>query len=114
MQLALQLIDQISADSYAPSEFEDEEKKRVLAAIDEKIAGKEIVVAEQPSESAGGQIIDLTAALRASLMAKKPAPKVSPAQPEEAAGADAVKERKGARRATPAVVEAVPRVRARK
>src|SRR5438045_5042738 len=48
LQLALQLIDQISADSYDPAAFEDEEKKRVLAAIDEQIPGKDIVVAERP------------------------------------------------------------------
>ena len=71
LQLALQLINQISADSYEPTEFEDEEKKRVLAAIDEKIAGKQIVVAQEP-EPVGGQIIDLMDALRASLATRKP------------------------------------------
>jgi DNA end-binding protein Ku len=35
LQLALQLIDQISADSYDPESFKDEEKERILAAIDE-------------------------------------------------------------------------------
>ena len=39
----MQLIDQISEDTYDPTMFEDEEKKRILAAIDEKIAGKQIV-----------------------------------------------------------------------
>ncbi|HJW10650.1 MAG TPA: Ku protein, partial [Albitalea sp.] len=78
LQLALQLIDQISAESYDPSEFVDEEKKRVLAAIDEKIAGKAIVVAEAHDEPAGGQIIDLTEALRASLKSRKPAEKTAP------------------------------------
>ncbi|MEJ7688748.1 MAG: Ku protein, partial [Variovorax sp.] len=32
LQLALQLIEQISQDSYDPAQYEDEEKKRVLAA----------------------------------------------------------------------------------
>ncbi len=72
LQLALQLIDQISAEGYEPTDFEDEEKKRVLAAIDEKIAGKQIVVSQAP-EPVGGQIIDLMDALRASLASKKPA-----------------------------------------
>ena len=35
LQLALQLIDQISEDAYDPSQYQDEEKKRVLAAIDD-------------------------------------------------------------------------------
>src|SRR5438128_5908133 len=43
LKLAMQLIDQISEDTYDPTMFEDEEKKRILAAIDEKIAGKQIV-----------------------------------------------------------------------
>lgn len=102
LQLALQLIDQISADGYDPSEFQDEEKKRVLAAIDEKIAGKAIVVAEQLAEPASGQIIDLIEALRASLLSRKPGAKAMPVP----TAAD-VKERKGAKRAT-AVTAAVP------
>ncbi len=70
LQLALQLIDQIAAESYEPADFEDEEKKRVLAAIDEKIAGKQIVVSQAP-EPVGGQIIDLMDALRASLASQE-------------------------------------------
>ena len=38
--------------AYDPTEFEDEEKKRILAAIDEKIAGKQIVaIGARPSRS---------------------------------------------------------------
>jgi DNA end-binding protein Ku len=84
LQLALQLIDQISAESYDPAEFQDDEKKRVLAAIDAKIAGQQIVVAEAP-ESGDAKIIDLTEALRASLAPRKPAAKAAPAKVAEAA-----------------------------
>ena len=79
LKLALQLIEQISVDSYDPSAFKDEEKERVKAAIDEKIAGKEIVMAEQPQSAAagGGQVIDLMEALRASLGGGKGAPRVA-------------------------------------
>jgi DNA end-binding protein Ku len=112
LQLALQLINQISADGYDPAEYEDEEKKRVLAAIDEKIAGKQIVVSAEP-EPAGGQIIDLMDALRASLASKKPAARPVPAS--AAAPASEGKERKGAKRATPAAEVSVPsRARAKK
>ncbi|MDM0059101.1 non-homologous end joining protein Ku [Variovorax fucosicus] len=68
LKLALQLIDQISQDTYDPSLFEDEEKKRILAAIDAKIAGEEIIAAEHPEDSgSSGQVIDLTQMLMASL-----------------------------------------------
>jgi DNA end-binding protein Ku len=114
LQLALQLIDQISADTYDPTEFKDEEKDRILAAIDEKIAGKQIVTSEAPEPAAGGQIIDLVEALRASLGPKKAAAK--PAVVE--AAVPAAKERKGAKRAAapqPVEVAAAPaKARARK
>ncbi len=117
LQLALQLIDQIAADSYDPAEYKDEEKARVLAAIDEKIEGKAIVVAEPAGvESADAKIIDLTEALRASLGARKAAAKAAPAAQEPP-------QRKAAKRAlasktdTAAVAEteeAAARTRARK
>lgn len=67
LKLALQLIGQISADSYEPTLFEDEEKKRILAAIDAKIAGQDVVAVSHPEDVAGGEVIDLTEMLRASL-----------------------------------------------
>jgi DNA end-binding protein Ku len=120
LQLALQLIEQISEDSYDPTEFEDEERKRILAAIDDKIAGKQIVSTEGQEPAAGGQIIDLTEALRASLAPRKAAAKAVPAPAPVAAPATpavASKDRKGAKRATTAtaaMAEAPPRARARK
>jgi DNA end-binding protein Ku len=96
LQLALQLIDQISTDSYDPTQYVDEEKKRILAAIDEKISGKQVVVAAAHEEAQGtGQVIDLMEALRASL-AKKPAAAKAAAVVAEPVAAP--KERKGAKR----------------
>ena len=115
--LALQLIDQISQDSYDPSEFKDEEKRRILAAIDEKIAGKQVVASVHAEAPSTGQVIDLMDALRASL-GKRPG-KVAPAKAASeptAIPAGALKERKAVRRA-PKVEEAVEspaRTRARK
>jgi DNA end-binding protein Ku len=83
LKLAMQLIDQISTDTYDPTLFEDEEKKRILAAIDEKIAGKQIVAQEPKEPQAGAQVIDLMEALRASL-GSGGAPKAS-AEPAKAA-----------------------------
>jgi DNA end-binding protein Ku len=97
LQLALQLIDQISTDSYDPAQYADEEKKRILAAIDEKIAGRQIVssVHEEPAGTA--QVIDLVEALRASLAKKPAAAKVPPIETQPVI---ATSERKGARRGT--------------
>lgn len=76
LQLALKLVDTIAEDEFKPDEFQDEEKARVLAAIDEKVAGKQIVASAHSEDEvvAGGQVIDLMEALRSSL-AKKPATK---------------------------------------
>ena len=124
LKLAMQLIEQISEDTYDPTMFEDEEKKRILAAIDEKIAGKQIV-ANEPHEpaSGGAQVIDLVEALRASLgkggglKGKAAAPaSTAPVKAAEPAAAQAApsKERKGVKRAAK-VEEAPPaRTRARK
>lgn len=68
LTLAKQIIEQISADSYDPTEFVDEEKQRILAAVQRKVAGKQIVTHEHPvAAPGGGQILDLMEALRASL-----------------------------------------------
>ena len=116
LSLALQLINQIAADSYDPTAFVDEEKQRILAAIDRKIAGNEIAESAAP-EPASGQIIDLMEALRASLGGKKAPAARAATEPAAAAAADAAdtKTRKGPRRAAPAESAAAPaRSRARK
>lgn len=119
LKLALQLVEQIAADTYEPEQYEDEEKNRILAAIDQKIAGKQIVAAAHPEDEAGGQVIDLMAALQASLGKAgkdKPAPaKAAPARAAVTPIAD-TKERKPVRRAakTEEVVAAPVRARAKK
>jgi len=65
LKLAMQLIDQISSDTFKPEDYEDDVKKRMLEAIAEKVEGKEISTA--PAESHGAQVIDLMQALKASL-----------------------------------------------
>ena len=116
LKLAMQLIDQISRDTYDPTMFEDEEKKRILAAIDEKIAGKHIVATEPIETGEGAQIIDLVEALRASLGRGAGKTKAVPGRAaSEPATAEALKERKGVKRAQKAEDTAAPaRVRARK
>ena len=118
LKLALQLIEQISTDTYDPTEYEDEEKKRVLAAIDEKIHGKQIVVTEHPEDAASGQVIDLMQALQASLGRKSDAKAKAAPAPKPTAKVTAIpaaKERKGALRSQKAEEAAPPtRTRAKK
>ena len=123
LQLALQLIDQISEPAYDPSQFKDEEKQRVLEAIDRKIAGQEVVAsAHAKDEPASGQVIDLMAALQASLGKKKLA---APGGAAPAAGSKSTsnvtpmpepKVRKGVKRApaVPEVASQPARTRAKK
>jgi len=124
LKLALQLIEQISADSYEPSEYEDEEKKRILAAIDAKIAGEEVVAMEHPEDRAGGEVIDLTEMLRASLSraarsgggaAAAPAKRAakSAAADADAASAQPVAPAKGAKRAPSSTAAKAPATRLR-
>ena len=74
LSLAKQLIQQISIDTYDPTQFVDEEKKRILAAVEEKIAGKQTVAPGHVHTSPQAQVVDLIAALRASLHQKPSSP----------------------------------------
>ena len=109
LQLALQLIEQISEDGYDPASYVDEEKQRILAAIDAKIAGKQVVASAHDEAPSSAQVIDLMDALRASL--GKKAAGAKPVVVEQAA--PAAKERKGAKRAAPAKAEAAAAAPAR-
>lgn len=66
LKMAKQLIEQNSVASYDATQFVDEERKRILAAVQEKIAGRQIV-APQHFHVAGGEVVDVVEALRASL-----------------------------------------------
>jgi len=104
LQLALQLIEQISQDGYDPTQYVDEEKQRILAAIDEKIAGKQVIASAPREEPSSAQVIDLMEALRASL-GKKSAKAARPVVVEPEAAPAVAKERKGAKRAAAARAE---------
>lgn len=65
LDLALKLIDQIAEGEFHPERYEDEQKKRTRALIDKKVEGEEIVAPAEEAPKA--QIIDLMAALKASL-----------------------------------------------
>jgi DNA end-binding protein Ku len=89
LKLAQQLIGQLGSKRFDPNEYVDEFKGRVEAAIQKKIEGKEISLAETPVAARGGNVIDLMDALRASIDAR-------------GARAADLKERKAPKRATAA------------
>ena len=114
LQLALRLIEQTSEDAYHPEQFVDEEKQRILAAVERKIAGRTVVAAPARAMPSA-QVIDLVAALRASLDAMAPG-RAKVGTPEPRAGGE-VRERKPARRAAKSAesreAPAAPRPRGR-
>jgi len=66
LTLAQQLINQQASERFDPAAYTDELRARIQAAIDKKVEGHQISVADFPAE-AGGKVIDLMEALRASL-----------------------------------------------
>lgn len=78
LKLAQQLIEQQASDAFDPAAYTDEVRARIEAAVQKKVEGQEITMAEAPE--AGAQVIDLMDALRASLE-KKPARRAPPAKP---------------------------------
>ncbi len=66
IDLAEKLIDQLSVGEFDASKFKDEYQDRVKAAVEQKVAGQEIHVAEEAPKA---QIIDLFEALKRSLAA---------------------------------------------
>ena len=117
LQLALQLIGQISQDSYDATQYKDEERQRILDAIDRKIAGKQIVATTHDEQPTSGQVIDLMEALKASLQ-KKPAGAVAKVPPAKSAKNNVQSllvagERKPARRTAKPDVAATPATRGR-
>lgn len=65
LKLAVQLIDQIRAEQFQPEKYKDEVRERQLELIERKVQGEDITAA--PVEAPQTQIIDLMAALKASL-----------------------------------------------
>lgn len=65
LDLADQLIDQLSADTFRPEKYEDRYRRAVLAAVEQKVAGEEVVVIRE--DEVREQVIDLVAALKQSL-----------------------------------------------
>jgi len=65
LKLAIQLIEQAASEEFHPERYEDEVRKRTMEQIERKVGGEDITTA--PTEEPKTQIIDLMAALKASL-----------------------------------------------
>lgn len=63
-QLAALLIEQLTSDTFEPGKYADSFRTRVLAAVEQKVAGKKIEILP---EAPRAQIIDLFEALKQSL-----------------------------------------------
>jgi DNA end-binding protein Ku len=88
MEMARQLVSSLST-TFDPEKYHDEYREELLALIDRKAAGEEIVAPEQPEEPA--KVLDLMAALEASLArtgAKAASPAARGAASDEEADAD--------------------------
>jgi DNA end-binding protein Ku len=96
LKLALQLIQQQTANAFDPKAYTDDVRARIDAAIQKKVEGQEISVSETAPEG-GGKVIDLMEALRASL--------------EKTGGARASAPQLGARKAPQRVEEAAKSAR---
>ena len=88
LKLAQQLIEHLTAKRFDPNEYADEHRTRVQAAIQKKVEGQEVSIAESPVSAKSGNVIDLMEALRASIDARG-----SKSAPD-------LKERKAPKRAT--------------
>ena len=65
VQLARKLIEQLSSETFRPEQYRDEYRDRLQAAVEQKVAGEEVTIAE-PAPG-GAQVIDLMDALKQSL-----------------------------------------------
>jgi DNA end-binding protein Ku len=83
VELAERLIEELSVDEFDPTKYHDSYRERVLTAVEQKVAGREIAV---PPERPQAQIVDLFEALRRSLSERPPR------RAEERSGAQAAEE----------------------
>src|SRR6266496_2526566 len=81
LKLAQQLIEQQASDKFDPAAYTDDVRARIETAVQKKVEGQEITMAEEPQ--GGAEVIDLMEALRASLDKKK-APALAKAPDAEA------------------------------
>jgi len=72
LDLAKRLIDELSNDKFQPEQYHDEYRDRVMAVVEQKVEGKEIVTIEPDAHRT--QVIDIMDALKQSLEGRGKAP----------------------------------------
>jgi len=99
LKLATQLIEQAASDKFAPENYRDEVRDRMLELINRKVEGEDITVA--PTAEPEHKIIDIMEALKASLAAgnaRKPAQQADqPAEKKAAKSKPVAKKRAAAK-----------------
>lgn len=104
LKLARQLIDQITSETFDPTQYEDDVRKRIHDDIQRKVEGQDIATSEPVQEPA--RIIDLMEALKASLgKSDGGGGKGKGKGPVSAAEDDGGEERRAPRRSTVAAAE---------
>lgn len=78
LALAKQLIEQTANENFEPTKYKDTVRERVLETIQRKVEGQDITAEAAPE--AGGKIIDLMEALKASLASAPPPEEAKPAK----------------------------------
>ncbi len=104
LKLARQLVEQGASDTFDPGAYTDEVKARIEEAIQQKVTGQQITVAEAPPEG-GAKVIDLMEALRASLQRSPARPKRAEPQASETAPERKSRAKPAAKRPKSAVPE---------
>ena len=97
LAMAKQLIDSLSTD-FDPTRFHDEYREKVLELIERKAAGEETVI-EAPVPVDEGKVVDLMAALEASVREARAARGRHPAAADDAPAAEADDEEKPKKKA---------------
>jgi DNA end-binding protein Ku len=94
--MARQLVESLAAEHFEPEKYHDQYREQVLDLIERKAAGEEIVA--EPLVEPPAKVLDLVAALEASLSkaqgAKERHPSVAAASPRKSAPKSAAKEAK--------------------
>ena len=94
LKMAQQLVSAMTG-KFDPAQYKDEYREALETIIEAKVDGKETVAVEAPEES--GNLIDLMAALEASVSAAKAAREASSDKPVSVSEAKEAKEAKAAR-----------------
>jgi DNA end-binding protein Ku len=84
LELGVGLIDRLTSEEFNPENYKDEYRIRMLAMLDEKSKGKEIVIDKGPAPQRGGKVVDIMEALKRSIekvpAKKRPATTVAAAK----------------------------------